>query len=159
MAKGPPLMALLFGLMLGSLMLITTLMDLAVNLTNDKALVIAWYSNQPLPMFEWILPPKGAIVCLIPLLFAKIVFVEIPGAWRGKPGHAFGCAPAVLLPIIISLALKCKQMAPEATGVPEPELNQFLVGRASASFLMIVCNVRAWVLQRNAAEASVKKDQ
>mmetsp|Transcript_21876 Transcript_21876/g.65535 ORF Transcript_21876/g.65535 Transcript_21876/m.65535 type:complete len:257 (+) Transcript_21876:933-1703(+) len=98
--KLPELGDIVIPCFLGALTFGLYLVDYAVDLTGDPALIGAWYKNvKTLPICGKYLNVLMPLLS-IPLVF-KLVFSALPGLFKGKPGSVAACAPLVIVPVMM----------------------------------------------------------
>ena len=160
----PPLPAIVVPVMIGTWLTALGVVDLAVDLSRDPTLFSAWYgalSADTLPIistfFKLILPPLAIILLL------KCTFISLPAARAGRRGAIFGCAPFLLLPLIIFTSVKSKSITEAAPFqntrghyILPPDDDLALVTtlhqiRTCLGPLMIACAVAEYAAQARAA--------
>ena len=105
----PPLPAIVVPVMHGTWLTTLGIVDLAVDLSGDAALLSSWYAAaETLPIISTFF--KRVLPFLAGILIAKCMFISLPAAFRGKPGALFGCAPFLLLPCIIFTSVRSKRI-------------------------------------------------
>ena len=136
----PPLPTLIIPCVLGTFMFTLALIDLAVDLTGDGALIVAWYGASPLPIV------KHFLMYVLPLLLlgllAKTALKSVPGVLKGTAGCGYACGPVLLIPVVIALTVAAKAAL-------DPELATF------SSRDPIDAGVLAWVTQLHALKCLV----
>ena len=135
----PPLPTLIIPCVLGTFMFTLALIDLAVDLTGDGALIVAWCGPSPLPIV------KHFLMYVLPLLLlgllAKTALKSVPGVLKGTAGCGYACGPVLLIPVVIALTVAAKAAL-------DPELATF------SSRDPIDADVLAWVTQLHALKCS-----
>ena len=163
-ASIPPLPSIVMPLLIGTWLFTLGIVDLAVDTSGDPALFSAWYgAADTLPIishfFQRVLP-----VMLIGML-AKLLLKSVPAALKGRPGGLPGCAPLLLLPLIIFTSVKAKGTI-ESTKYrselrPSVEqlalVTQLHMARAGLSICMTASGIAEYALQLRAGLATLRK--
>ena len=155
----PPVMSIVMPCVMGGTMFALDAVDLGVDLSGNPQLLAAWYAAQPsLPLvshwMRYCLPP------LFLLLLLKLFAKSLPGAIARKPGAFAGCAPLLLLPLLIGSSVRATCILKAAEFKPGSEalatvtaLHALrLVGRC----LMVVSGVTEYAFGLRAAVAAFR---
>ena len=160
----PPLATIVMPLLVGTWLTTLGIVDLAIDLSEDGSLLFSWYNAaDTLPIistfFQRVLP-----VLLIGLL-GKCLLKSVPAAFARKPGGLVGCAPLVLLPVIIFTTLRAKALLSEVPvtryrmDIRADELaeaTRLHMLRTYMGLSMLVCAIFEYAQVQGAAVAALK---
>eukprot|EP00964_Phaeocystis_antarctica_P019687 scaffold10862_cov63-Phaeocystis_antarctica.AAC.6 len=158
----PPVMSVVMPCLMGGTMFALGAVDLGVDLSGNAPLLTAWYAAQPsLPVvshwMRYMLPPLSL------LLLLKLMVKSLPGAIARKPGALAGCAPFVLVPLLIASSVKAKGILAASEFKPDAEALSTVTAlhalRLVGSCLMVVSGVTEYAFGLRAAVAASRKEQ
>ena len=146
----PPTPSIVVPLVVGTFMGTPGAIDLAVDLHGDAALLAGWHRHSEDLSFVRHFR-RFALPLLLPLLLGKVLFVSLPAAKRGEAGAFAGCAPLVLLPLIIGLTIRARMLLESAGFEPSADalahLTTLHAARLCLSVMMPASAAREYVLK------------
>ena len=155
-------MSVVMPCLMGGTMFALGAVDLGVDLSGNAPLLTAWYTAQPsLPIvshwMRYMLPPLSL------LLLLKLMVKSLPGAIARRPGALAGCAPFVLVPLLIASSVRAKGILAASKFKPDAEALSTVTAlhalRLVGSCLMVVSGVTEYAFGLRAAVAAGRKEQ
>ena len=155
-------MSVVMPCLMGGTMFALGAVDLGVDLAGNLPLLAAWYAAQPsLPLVShwmtYLLPPLSL------LLLLKISVKSLPGAIAGKPGALAGCAPLLLVPLLIASSVRANGILAGSDFKPDAEALSTVTAlhalRLVGSSLMVMSGVTEYAFGLRAAVAASRKEQ
>lgn len=154
----PPLPQIVLPCAIGGVMLTLGVVDLAIDLSGDPALLTAWYSAQAtLPILsQW---QRYVLPLLLVALVLKLCMITMPGFRNGKVGCTIGLAPVLILPVVIVMTVRAKKLLEATNFRPSIEdVAQITIWhtiRVGLALLMMATGVSEFGLKLHSASASL----